>query len=112
MALRDLGRTVEIDIETDAEVGARFVLADERGRLFVRGPESLSPSPGQRELAWLAGMGKMPWAALAGAVPGSRRGTLRFQRPPGTGKPITLSLERSRFVSREVPFEFRDVPLP
>jgi hypothetical protein len=112
----------------DADVD-RFELTDARGRPYrIPVPTFLSPvfvpEPRPEDLAWLtvnpqAGFpGGLPWGAVAlrrfGGL-GLRPwvgGALRFVGDPGLGPPAKLILFRYRRTLAEVPFEFRDLPLP
>jgi hypothetical protein len=96
-----------------------FELLGARGRPYGRPTVRMSavpPAPRPEHVALFAAAAGAPWAALAlhpERVDGRRWAVdLSFAAEEDVGPPAKLVLYRCRRVRTEVPFEFRDVPLP
>jgi hypothetical protein len=124
--------SVAADREWSYDVGrSEFEVSDARGRSFSTGRVRLVPSaaPGGGRLARVRepvalfgaapGAGfpaALPWPALAGAarrpLPRVWKGTVQFFLPPDAGPLTRLALYGFDRARVDLPFEFRDLPLP
>jgi hypothetical protein len=103
----------------------RFEVIGARGRPYGGTPAGLSPGaprvPRPEHLALFGtapdgGLAGLPWAALGvqaeQAVRRTWFGDLTFTGEEDAGPPAKLVLYRFRRARAEVPFEFRNLPLP